>query len=597
MYKKRKIVILIIGGIALLLLVKVILDAPYRNHIPPLPDLQAFTPTLRDQLTAASRKAYLNPTAENLGMLGMVYHSGANYEKAAECYKLAIKKDNSEWIWNYYLGYLNREMVESNAAIENFNAVIAKNPKAYQASYYVGEEYQNTGNNQQAEKAFSRITDLKIQISAIKTETRYDYFPLETYANFQLARIYLGTNRVDEAETTLKEILKNNRSFGPAYRLLGNVYRTKGDTILSKLFTVRANDMAVYSSPIDTLVDRLVLMSRSELYLLKKIDEAEKSVYPEWAMRLVNNALQYFPENKYLISKAIHIYIMMDKVTQAIPYMDQHIKAYQNDFVEMKSVGDLYYQKGFYPQSVIYYSKAAILKPEDPDVQFCLVLCLWKEGLRQEAIGKFDELIEKNGKNVKILADGASMLLYLGEKEKAIVFLHRLMQLAPSDPKAQKIAGKIAESDGNLPEAVKLYEATFRGDQEDLSTIRSLGNILMKLKMWDKSITLFRKALDYHPNDSYFLERLGTLLVSCPDPKLRNINEGLEFSERAFINTTSHSSTLISAGRSLAVAYATLGDKQNAYLIMNMTINAARRENLSESNIEGLKKLLMQFRP
>jgi tetratricopeptide (TPR) repeat protein len=287
----------------------------------------------------------------------------------------------------------------------------------------------------------------------------------------------------------------------------------------------------------------------------------------------------------------------MDKVDQALPLTDQHIKGYQDDFKEMKSVGDSYYQKGYYPQSVIYYSKAANLSPGDTEVQFCLILSLWKKGNKQEAMIKFDALIEKNGKNVKTLADGASMLLYLGEKEKAIVFLHKLIQVAPSDPKVQKLAGMIAESDGKLPEAVKSYELAFKGDPKDLSTIRSLGNILMKQKLWEKSISLFRKALEYHPNDSYFLERLGTLLVSCPDTNLRNIKEGLEFSERAFINTNSHASTLISAGRSLAVAYSILGDKQNAYNIMGMTINAARREHLSESNIEGLKKLMTQFHP
>jgi hypothetical protein len=114
----------------------------------------------------------------------------------------------------------------------------------------------------------------------------------------------------------------------------------------------------------------------------------------------------------------------------------------------------------------------------------------------------------------------------------------------------------------------------------------------MKLKMWDRSIQLFRKSLEYHPNEPYLLERLGTLLVSCPDPALRNASEGLEFSERAFIHTRSHASTLISAGRSLSLAYISLGDNQNATLVMKMTINAARRENVSAEELAELEKLL-----
>ena len=41
--------------------------------------------------------------------LGMVFHSGSFYDKAAQCYKLTIKRDKSAWIWDYYLGYLSKE--------------------------------------------------------------------------------------------------------------------------------------------------------------------------------------------------------------------------------------------------------------------------------------------------------------------------------------------------------------------------------------------------------------------------------------------------------------------------------------------------------
>jgi len=93
MHKKRTTIFFIIGGVILLLLIKVLLDVPYRSSIPSLTDLQSVTDSLKYQLTIASSKAYRNPTADNLGTLGMVYHSSANYEKAAVCYKLAIKKN------------------------------------------------------------------------------------------------------------------------------------------------------------------------------------------------------------------------------------------------------------------------------------------------------------------------------------------------------------------------------------------------------------------------------------------------------------------------------------------------------------------------
>ena len=149
----------------------------------------------------------------------------------------------------------------------------------------------------------------------------------------------------------------------------------------------------------------------------------------------------------------------------------------------------------------------------------------------------------------------------------------------------------IAEQAGNYKEAIRLYESSFNKDPEDLSTIRFLGNLLFRQKMWEKYIKHFRTALEYHPNDPYLLERLGTMLVSCPDPGWRNTLEGRDYSERAFIHTTSRSITLVSAGRSLALAYAELGDKQNATTVIRMTINIARRDNISESYQKDLENI------
>jgi tetratricopeptide (TPR) repeat protein len=159
----------------------------------------------------------------------------------------------------------------------------------------------------------------------------------------------------------------------------------------------------------------------------------------------------------------------------------------------------------------------------------------------------------------------------------------------------QKLSAGIAEKNGRFREAITMYESSFRGDPEDVTTIKYLGNLLTSREMWDKSISLYREALEYHPNDPDFLERLGTLLVRCPDWSLRDIEEGREYSERAFIHISSRPKTLISAGQSLAFAYAMLGDKQNAITTISKTINIGRQENISPSYQTELENLYRTF--
>jgi len=599
MIKGKSAIKYIAGGIIILLIIvilaKVIIGNTYRKQIPLLPDLQSLSAPLKEQLLTAYKKTNRNPTTDNIGMMGIVYHSGTYYDKAAVCYKLAVKKDKGKWIWSYYLGYLNREMGDPKTALRNYREVTKINPKIFLAWYYEGECYQKMGLNDSAEMAFKNIINRMDKNAVVKTPTRYDYFPLVTYSMYDLARIYMSTQHVDIAEKTLKDIIEDQKAFGPAYRLLGNLYSTKGDSSLSNHYLVRSNDLNVNPSPVDTLIDRISLMSRSDMYLLKKIDEAEKNVFPEYAMELVNHSLSYFPENNYLISKAIELYLVSDMGKKALPLLDRHLNYFQKDYNELKNVGDLLYKKAFYSQAMRYYSEAVKLKPYDPQVQSCIVICLASEGKKQQALDLINEKLDKNKTDPAVLADGVTLLLNIGEKEKASEWLKRLRSVSPSNTKGLQITGMLFEQDGKWQEALNMYNLSFKGDPGDLTTVRLLGNLLVKQKMWDKAIIVFRKGLVYHPNEPLLLERLGTLLVTCNDPKLRNIAEGKDFCERAFIHTASHSFTLVSAGRSLAIAYAIQGDKRNASNIIKMTINLARGENVPSSYLDDLRNLLQQF--
>jgi tetratricopeptide (TPR) repeat protein len=585
-----------IGFALIVLLGTFFFNNEYRTQLPKPPDLQSLSTGLKEQLSDALIEANHSPTSDNIGKLGMVYHSSAYYDKAAICYMLAEKKNKKKWIWDYYLGYLNQEMGDPKAAIGNYRSVIKKNPQAYLAWYYAGECYQKTGSSDSAELAFKYIITGTDKNSILRTAKRYDYFPLVTYSMYDLSRIYFDTKRDVLAEKTLREITDYQRAFGPAYRLLGTIYSIRGSDSISKRYLVRANDLAGNPSPVDTLIDKLSLMSRSDMYLLKKIDEAEKNVFPEYALELVNNALTYFPENNYLVAKAIKLFLIRDMGKQALPYLKQHIGYFRKDYNELKSVGDLLYKKGFYSEAINYYSIAQKLKPEDNQAQSCMIVCLSKVGKKEESLNLTYSILEKNKTNPAIISDEVILLFTLGEKEKAMIWLARLRSLSPSYPKGLQLQGMLDEQEGRWQIALPLYYSAFKGDPEDLTTIQLLGNLLIRQKMWDRAIPFYFKALEYHPNEPFILERLGTLMVTCSDVKYRNFVEGRDLCERAFIHTASHSVTLISAGRSLAIAYSALGDNRNARNIIQMTINLARNEKFPQEYIANLKKLDEQFR-
>src|ERR1035437_5658147 len=101
--KGRSVVIYIVSGVIILVIafvsVKVIVGNAYGKKIPPLPELQSLSAPLKQQLTDANKHARVYPSADNIGMMGMVYHSSTYYDKAAICYELSIKRDPEKWKW------------------------------------------------------------------------------------------------------------------------------------------------------------------------------------------------------------------------------------------------------------------------------------------------------------------------------------------------------------------------------------------------------------------------------------------------------------------------------------------------------------------
>ena len=247
--KKRKLLVFLSIFIICLIafIIRFLTNGSYRQQLPELPDFEAVSKSVRKQIISANRKAFFYTSSNNLGRLGMVYHSCAYYEKADKCYQLAWKKNPRKWNWSYSLGYLNLELGDSNAANENFRYVVNLDPENYMALYYIAETSRSLGFNDISKNFLQKIISLNNNDIDQSYPFRDNYFPLQTYAKFRLARILMDEYRLDSAEAILNKLIEEQPKFGPAYRLLGNINTKKGDFSLSERYNILANDLADYT--------------------------------------------------------------------------------------------------------------------------------------------------------------------------------------------------------------------------------------------------------------------------------------------------------------------------------------------------------------
>ena len=597
--KKIKIIFYAVGIVILLLgifIIRNVSNKKVSGKIPEIPVGGLITETVKEQISDALTDAKRKPSAKNIGYLGMVYHSSANYAEASQCYLLAGERDKSDWIWYYYNGHLNMELGNSDEIVENFSQVLKKNPDAFLAKYYLGEEYRNQRQYDLSIRLFNELTDIQSQKTSSIHQTRKDHFPLSTYASFQLGRIYFDKREMETARNTLQEIIRKNKLFGPAYKLLGTIYNMEGDTVLGKKYTIRANDFINYTPPVDTLLDKIALMSRSELFLLKKIDESEDSFHSDWGLQLVNQGLKYIPDNGYLVSKAIKVYLWKNMNDKAIALIDKHLELINGNYSEIKNTGTFLHQNGLYSAAIKHWTKALEIKSDELNVLENQAICLWATGKKEECLNFLDEIIEKNPRDTEILTRVTDLLFQFRQKEKAGLLLNKLQRIDPSNPTAKRLSADIALERKDINTAIKLYEAAFKGNPKDAKTISKLGGIYRNQQTWEQYIDLYINVLEFNPNNPDYLARLGEVYISCPDTALVDYEKGREYSERAFTHYNCPPQTLIAAGSHLAYAYARLGDMELAKITISQTINIGRSQNIPEAEQKRLEALYLAFK-
>lgn len=597
MNNKRKIIITSVGIISVLAVFaafQTISKRKITKNIPVVSENAMLLETVAEQIDEALTQARRRPNAENIGALGMVYHSSAHYAEASRCYELASKTDETSWIWNYYNGYLNVELGNSDVVVREFTEVLRKNPEAHLARYYLGEEYKNQRNYAEAGKHLKNLAENQ-QIKTPANQSRKDHFPLSTYASFQLGRLYFDKGEYGVAKKTLQETIAKYKLFGPAYKLLGTVYNMEGDTVSGKKFTIRANDFISFSPPVDTLLDKITLLSRSELYLLKKIDEAEDSFHSDWALQLVNQGMKFMPDNNYVVSKAIKIYLWKNQNDNAIRLIDRHMKLFEGNYSELKATAINFHQKGLFAEEMKYLEKALEIRSDEIMVLENQSGCLYVNRKKDEAFAMMDLLIEKYPDDVDVLARITDQLFQFNEREKAMQMLAKLKRMDPSNPTATRISASLALESKDVPAATKLLVASFRGNPKDEKTVRLLGDLYKNQKMWKNYIGMYQTALENSPNNPDFLDRLGEVFITCPDTTVVDYEKGRDYLERAFTHYNCPPQILIGAGSQLAYAYAKLGDMQLANVTISQTVNIGRRLNIPATEQRRLENLHRAF--
>lgn len=172
-----------------------------------------------------------------------------------------------------------------------------------------------------------------------------------------------------------------------------------------------------------------------------------------------------------------------------------------------------------------------------------------------------------------------SILSTQGNFDDAAANIRRALQINPEYPLAHNNLGMVLVAQGNLSEALVHFRRAVELMPDSVEMRHNLASVLQAKGELDEAISQYRKALQLKPNYLLSLNALARILITHPNPEMRNADEAVLLAERAAKLTRHQNPVTLEI---LAAAYAATGQFDQAVTTVQQAITLTSTANNAE---------------
>ncbi|EEF60463.1 tetratricopeptide repeat protein [Pedosphaera parvula] len=227
-------------------------------------------------------------------------------------------------------------------------------------------------------------------------------------------------------------------------------------------------------------------------------------------------------------------------------------------------------KNGYLDDALRHYDETSNLKPNYLNAHYDQGVIFANQGKSAESIDQFRAELKLNPNNSRALNNLGTALMQTGEANEAFAaFLHALA-LDPANPTIHYNTANAYAKLHRWPEAQQEYEAALRENPDlPLVSYALAGALLAQGKTRD-ALVIYRKLLQSNPEQPQLLDRIAWILVTNPDPNIRNGTEAVRLAQHACELTHNSKPALLAT---LAAAYAEAGRFDEAVVTQKNVLN------------------------
>ena len=363
-------------------------------------------------------------------------------------------------------------------------------------------------------------------------------------AQNNLGSVLLQRGEVDEAMVHYQKALEIKPDSAETHYNLGNVLLQQGKV---------DEAIAQYQKALEINPDYAETHYNLGNALLKKgrVDEAISQyqmalqINPDYAEAHINFGIA-------LLQKG--------NVDEAIAQYQTALEIKPNSAETCYHLGNALLQKGRVDEAIAQYQKALEINPENAEAHNNLGNAQLKTGKVDEAIAQYQKSLEIKPDNAEAHYNFGNALLKMGKVDEAMVHYQKALQIKPDYAEAHSNLGGVLLQRGKADEAIAHFQKALEVMPDNAIVRNNLNNALLQKSRMD-AITRFQKALQAKPDSVEDLNNLAWLLATCPDARLRDGVQAVNYAERA-CELTHYGVTLLVG--TLAAAYAEAGRYDDA---------------------------------